>query len=99
MTSDALVQVLVDARSYVARPGNDFSWSSWRSTEDALRELDAFIAQARAGRIDRPLDLETVFAVTGPMQELSLSSGWGKEFVALATRFDAAFVRREARRR
>lgn len=32
------------------------------------------------------------FTSTGPMQEVSLSSGWGQEFLALAKRFDAAMV-------
>jgi hypothetical protein len=31
-----------------------------------------------------------LFLPTGPMQEVSLSSGWGDEFVALADRFDRA---------
>jgi hypothetical protein len=29
---------------------------------------------------------------TGPLQELSLDSGWGDEFVALAARIDAALA-------
>jgi hypothetical protein len=33
-----------------------------------------------------------VFAPTGPMQEVSLSRGWGQEFLTLAERFDAAMV-------
>ena len=50
-------------------------------------------SQAGAGL---PLDdagrdrLQLLFAPTGALQETSLSSGWGEEFVALATRFDDA---------
>jgi hypothetical protein len=30
-----------------------------------------------------------LFAPTGPLQELSLSSGWADDFLKLASRFDA----------
>jgi hypothetical protein len=36
------------------------------------------------------LTLEVLFAVSGPIQEVSLSSGWATPFVALAERSDRA---------
>ena len=36
--------------------------------------------------------MEVLFAPTGPIQEVSLSSGWGKEFLALSERFDDAMA-------
>jgi hypothetical protein len=36
------------------------------------------------------LDLEVMFAATGPIQEVSLSSGWGQDFLGLADKFDTA---------
>jgi hypothetical protein len=36
------------------------------------------------------LSLSILFAPTGPIQEVSLSSGWGGEFLKLASTFDAA---------
>jgi hypothetical protein len=41
---------------------------------------------------EEPDHLETQFIPTGPIQEVSVSSGWGKEFLALATEFDAALL-------
>lgn len=35
------------------------------------------------------------FIPTGPLQEVSISSGWGDEFCALADRFDAAMALKE----
>jgi len=32
-----------------------------------------------------------LFAPTGPIQEVSLSSGWGQEFLELAERFDKEY--------
>jgi hypothetical protein len=86
----ALLDVFQRARDLVARPDNDFAWSSWRDTEDALEEIDAVLAQLQRGEIPAMLEMSVLFAPTGPMQELSLSSGWGNRFLGLAEEFDAA---------
>lgn len=71
-------------------PDNDFSWSSWEDAPTALAEIDGVLRTLRANRSPDRLQMEVVFAPTGPLQELSLSSGWGDELVALGDRFDAA---------
>jgi hypothetical protein len=38
------------------------------------------------------LELSVLFAPTGPVQEVSVSSGWGDEFLILANEFDAALA-------
>lgn len=89
-TQTRLVEVLQEARGLLARPGNDFAWSSWESAADALREIDTLITRIQAGDTPKRLDLEVLFAPTGPVQEVSLSSGWGQEFLKLAEKFDSA---------
>jgi len=84
------MQVLGEARGFLARPDNDFAWSSWHSAADALREIDGLISRITSGDMPKRLDLEVLFAPTGPIQEVSLSSGWGNEFLSLAERFNAA---------
>jgi hypothetical protein len=85
-----LVNVLREGRSLLARPGNDFAWSSWADAGAALAEADALIATLEAGRLPSRLTVSVLFAPTGPIQEVSISSGWGEEFMALAARCDAA---------
>ncbi|MEH1017773.1 hypothetical protein V6U90_32480 [Micromonospora sp. CPCC 206060] len=89
----ALLAVLEEARAYLARPDNDFSWSSFHDMAAALEELDGLTAMVHAGG-PVPFTLTVLFAPTGPIQEVSLSSGWGDEFLALADRFDAALAGR-----
>jgi hypothetical protein len=84
---DTLLDVMLEVRRLVARPGNDFSWSSFRDQEAALEEIDACIDSLREGNAG---GVAVLFLPTGPLQEVSLSSGWGDEFVALANRYDAA---------
>jgi hypothetical protein len=85
-----LANVLREARSLLALPGNDFAWSSWEDTGAALAEVDGLIATLEAGRLPSRLTVSVLFAPTGPIQEVSLSSGWADEFLALAARCDAA---------
>lgn len=87
-----LIQVLDAAKSLLARPGNDFSWSSWNNADDAVQELDTYLQNLAEGRTPPLSTLGVLFAPTGPIQEVSLSSGWGDEFLALANRFDEAMA-------
>ena len=88
-----LLNVLRDARNLLARPGNNFDWSSWNDADAALHEVDALIAAIGSGRLPDRRAISFLFAPTGPIQEVSLSSGWGDGFLALAERFDQAEVR------
>jgi hypothetical protein len=87
-----LVSVLEAARGLLAAADNDFSWSSWRDRNDALDEIDTILSELRSGILPGVLTLDVLFAPTGPIQEVSLSSGWGDVFIELAKRFDAAMA-------
>lgn len=90
--SEELIAVFTRAREALDQPDNDFSWSSWRDAADALAEIDGVIAALRAGSMPQT-QMQVLFAPTGPMQEVSLSSGWGYAFLKLADDFDAALER------
>lgn len=90
MSADALLDIFQRARDLVARPDNDFAWSSWRDADHALEEIDGIISRLRAGDTPDRSSMSILFAPTGPMQELSLSSGWGNRFLQLASEFDEA---------
>jgi hypothetical protein len=88
-----LISVLREARILLARPDNDYGWSSWRDGAEALRETDALIDQLEAGHLPDRTQLRGLFAPTGPIQEVSASSGWGQDFLRMAKRFDVAEAR------
>jgi hypothetical protein len=87
---EELANVLREARRFLALPDNDFSWSSWADQRTALTEVDSLITTLEAGRLPSRFTVSVLFAPTGPIQEVSLSSGWADEFMALAQRYDAA---------
>lgn len=86
---EKLIFVILETRQYLAREGNDYSWSSWNDQEQALSEIDSILAQLKAGSVP---DIEVLFAPTGPIQEVSISSGWSREYLELARRFDEAYA-------
>jgi hypothetical protein len=85
---DGLIGVLFEARQWLACQENDFSWSSWDDAFAALAAVDGLISELRLGSMPPKLDLEALFAPTGPIQEVSLSSGWGEQFLSLASRLE-----------
>ena len=93
MSDDAarteLIEILEAARALVSRPGNDYSWSSWRDGEHALSEVDGHLDRLRTGGELHAASVAILFAPTGPMQELAIESGWGGVFGGLADRFNA----------
>jgi hypothetical protein len=84
-----LISVLKETRDFLARNENDFSWSSWENQSEALSEIDSVIANLENGKMP---DIRYLFGPTGRIQEVSLSSGWGEEFIELANRFDIEFA-------
>jgi hypothetical protein len=82
--------VLVAARELVELPGNSFDWSSWEGSAEAKSELEMHIARLDAGGLPERASVSVIFAPTGPMQELSMSSGWSDVYLRLAERFDRA---------
>ena len=83
-----LIQVLDSVMELISIPDNDFSWSSWESAEVAINEIENLIDRTKIGYIPNRLDITIIFAPTGPLQELSLSSGWADTFLKIAERFD-----------
>lgn len=88
-----LLAVLQETRRLLALPENDFAWSSWQSADDALEEMDALIARVGTGAALPKAYLSLLYTPTGPVQEVSVSSGWGEQFLTLASRFDAVMDR------
>ena len=85
-----MIEVLAASIELVLLEDNNFLWSSWQDAATAEQELASHMESLKSPQsvnIDR---VSVLFAPTGPMQELSLSSGWGEPFIKLASYFDVA---------
>ncbi|WP_395743252.1 hypothetical protein [Prosthecobacter sp.] len=89
---EELLNVLKETRELLVRPDNDFAWSRWDDTTEALSEFDRLMANIEANRRFDLLNLAGLYGPTGPIQEVSLSCGWGREFCDVAARFDVALA-------
>jgi hypothetical protein len=85
-----LVDVLAASIELVSLEANDFSWSSWKNGDHAVAELRGILEQVRAGSVPAKVSVGFLFAPTGPLQELSMSSGWAQTCLTLADHYDAA---------
>jgi hypothetical protein len=83
-----LIDVLERVRRLLLLSGNDFVYSQWDDAEAAIRDIDGFIQTLQAGRLPPRLDMSILFAPTGSIQEVSVRSGWGDEFLKVASQFD-----------
>ena len=92
LNTDWLIAILEESKRLISLPENDFSWSSWEDAEDARREIDGVLSTLRSGESPNVSQMQVLFAPTGPMQEVALSSGWGDAFLDLVSRFDAAIA-------
>lgn len=87
---DLLIHVLEASIELVSLPENDFCWSFWSDRDGAKAELEGLINSLRAGVLPERMRFAVLFAPTGPLQEVSLSSGWANTFLKIADKFDEA---------
>jgi hypothetical protein len=85
---DSLIHVLESAIKLVSLPDNDFCWSYWESGEEAKREILALIASVKTGVLPEKVKISVLFAPTGPLQEVSMSSGWADAYLKIADKYD-----------
>jgi hypothetical protein len=87
---DVLADVLRASVELLSIEDNDFAWSSWKDSAAAVAEVSRSRGIAETGGTPERLTLSVIFAPTGPMQEVSISSGWGEAFLKVAERYDYA---------
>ena len=87
-----LTAVLTEVLALLRQPGADDSWSGYDLAE-LISMLESHLSRLASGsQLDAGslYHLEFLFLPTGPLQETSISSGWGDRFLELASRFDHA---------
>ena len=84
----SLIHVLESAIELISIPDNDFCWSSWSSEQEAKQEMESLISIVKNGALPDRVKISFLFAPTGPLQEVSLSSGWAEAFLKVAEKYD-----------
>ena len=69
----------------------DYVWTHFNSIDELLTALNDYIARVKNSDHTVYSQLAFEFAPTSTFQELSISNRWGRDFLALAARFDAIY--------
>ena len=88
--ADAVIGILEEVVRIVDRPETDVAWSQYNNVQETVKDIKHHIARLQNDDFSRIEDLAMLFAPTGSLQEISISSGWGDEFLEIAARFDRA---------
>ena len=85
---ESLIHVLEAAIELISLPDNDFCSSSREDEARANRELLALVSTPTSAVLPDSLHFRILFPPTGPLQEVSLSSGWAEPFLKVAEKYD-----------
>ncbi|MHA1191503.1 MAG: hypothetical protein ACTSP9_04315 [Promethearchaeota archaeon] len=85
-----VINVLKKTKAVIKNTNTDVAWSRFESEEEVIAALDKYIEKLLSHDFDNLRDLIIFFAPTGSLQEISISSGWGAEYLALASEFDTS---------
>ncbi len=80
-----LLRVILDR---LREPEADVAWSRYTTADEAIGDVLRQIRRLESGDETTLAELRLLFGPTGSFQEISLSSGWGEEFLRLASQFD-----------
>ena len=81
-------------KDLLLQPSTDVCWSSYNSSHEAINDLD--LLEKRILNNDRTAADKLLFltAPTNDLQEISISSGWGREFLDISKAIEAALGRK-----
>jgi hypothetical protein len=85
--SDTLIEIIEIIKGKIT-PDTDIVWTRYNSVEELNIDLDKIINGILKNENGTFSKLEILFAPTGSFQELSLTNGWGEEFLKLSEMFD-----------
>lgn len=85
---DEIRKILEEVLEIVKSDDTDIFWSCYNSVEDLVEDLYSLMDRLRRGDETAQEDVRLLFAPTGSLQEISISSGWGNQFVNIASKID-----------
>lgn len=84
-----LTELITTVKSFITKD-SDMTYCYFETPEELIQALDHCIEELKNGKILEVIDeLEIEFLPTGSLQEHSLSNGWSKEYLLIASQFDS----------
>jgi len=85
--TDKLIEIIEIIRGKIT-PETDIVWTRYNSVDELNLDLDKLVQGIRTNDVATFSKLKTLFGPTASFQELSISNGWGEEFIRLSIEFD-----------
>ena len=85
-----IIEILETIKKLILEPRTDISWSTFDNKDDLIVEIDAHIQKLKLKDFSKVRYLILLFAPTSDFQEISLSSGWSKDYLNISERFDVS---------
>jgi hypothetical protein len=82
-----IVEILIAIRNTVDLQ-TDVVWTKFDSAQELIDDLTTDIEKLRLGDCETLSKVYLAFGPTSTYQELSISNGWGDEYLKLAEQFD-----------
>jgi hypothetical protein len=87
---EVVINILELIKNVIKTPETVIIHSWFDTKEDLINELDDHILKFIKEDFSKVEDLIVLFAPTSDLQEISLDSGWGKQYLIISERFDSA---------
>ena len=87
---EIVINILELIKEIIKAPETEIIHSWFDTKEDLINELDNHILKLTEEDFSKIEDLIILFAPTSDLQEISIDSGWGKQFLIISERFDSA---------
>ena len=94
MDIEAVVKQISRLKYLLSLPSTDVCWSTYNSAFEVIDELESLRAQIEKQDENARQRILFLLAPTGDLQEISLSSGWGYEFLEIAEALENALGKR-----
>ncbi|MCJ7649999.1 MAG: hypothetical protein MUP85_15415 [Candidatus Lokiarchaeota archaeon] len=85
-----VINVLKKTKAIIKNTTTDVAWSRFENEEGVIEALDDHMEKLISHDFSAIWDLILFFAPTGSLQEISISSGWGDDYLTLASECDTA---------
>ena len=84
----AVIKILKNLKRIIETRETNIIYSTFDSIEDLIFDIDTHIQKLNDEDFSKIDDLILLFAPTSDLQEISISSGWSKQFLDISERFD-----------
>ena len=84
-----IIRLLKIIKKYVSIKDSDVTMSTFNTSEEVIKTVDTHITRLSESNISKINELIVLFLPTSDFQEISISNGWGEEYIEIAKKFDS----------